>query len=149
LEPWAPCRETVANWAQSNPTFFIQYARARDQGYDVLGELALDEAVGAAADKDQVQKARLAWDARRWHLSKMLPKKYGDKLETKSEITGPGGGPLQMQMVLDVLLSPASLERLDAAEIESIRSAALKLAGPDNVVDADYEEVRASSEGAG
>ena len=46
-----------------------------------------------------------------------------------------------MQMVLDVLLSPASLERLDAVEIEALRSAALKLVAQDNVVEADYEEV--------
>jgi hypothetical protein len=38
-----------------------------------------------------VGKARLAWDARRRHLGKMMPKKHGDKVEAKPEISANGG----------------------------------------------------------
>ena len=109
---------------------------------DRLAEMAIDEATSVHL-AENVPAARLALDARRWYVSKIAPRRYGEKLEVKSqhELSGPNGGPIQHQVLLDVLLSPANLERLDAAEIESIRSAALKLAGPDNVVDADYEEV--------
>jgi hypothetical protein len=48
----------------------------------------------------------------------------------KVEHTGPGGGPLQAHVLLDVLLTPANLERLDDVEIAAIRSAAAKLALP-------------------
>jgi len=70
----------------------------------------------------------------------------------RHEVTGLGGGPIQHQVLLDVLLSPANLQRLDDAEIETIRSAALKLAGPapggSGVVDADYTDIT-PAQGAG
>jgi hypothetical protein len=59
----------------------------------------------------------------KFFVSKVAPKLWGDKLDIKQEISGPGGGPLQTHVLLDVLLTPANLERL-------IRSAAAKLALP-------------------
>ena len=47
---------------------------------------------GAVADK------RVRFDARRWYLSKLAPKRYGDKLST--EISGPDGGPVKAQIVI-------------------------------------------------
>jgi hypothetical protein len=38
---------------------------------------------------EHVQRSRLRLDARKWALSKMAPKKYGDKLELGG--TGEGG----------------------------------------------------------
>ena len=43
-------------------------------------------------DNARVQQARLMSDNRKWLLSKMLPKKYGDRVTT--EITGNDGGAL-------------------------------------------------------
>ncbi len=63
-----------------------------------------DEPVGSlesgATDSGAVQKQRLQVDTRKWLLSKMVPKKYGDKLQ--QELTGTDGGPVQV-----VTLTPA------------------------------------------
>jgi hypothetical protein len=66
----------------------------------------------------------------KFFVSKVAPKLWGDKLDIKQEISGPGGGPLQAHVLLDVLLTPANLERLTDLEVKSIRSAAAKLALP-------------------
>ena len=62
-----------------------QYARAMEQRADVI----FDQIIGIADNDDpdsDVQRDRLRVDARKWVVSKMLPKKYGDKQET--EISG-------------------------------------------------------------
>ena len=38
-----------------------------------------------------LQRSRLRVDTRKWLMSKIAPKRYGEKLQT--EISGPGGGP--------------------------------------------------------
>ena len=43
-------------------------------------------------DHDHVSRSRLRVDTRKWVLSKMLPKVYGDKLQH----TGDGGGPVTL-----------------------------------------------------
>jgi hypothetical protein len=40
-----------------------------------------------------VQRARLKVDTRKWLLSKLQPKKYGDKLDMN--VAGKDGGPIQ------------------------------------------------------
>mgnify|MGYP000426269079 FL=1 len=45
-------------------------------------------------DSTAVQRNRLRVDARKWLLSKMVPKKYGDKLV--QEHTGANGGAIQV-----------------------------------------------------
>lgn len=47
-------------------------------------EAAIDEARGGLLD---VQVARLEIDARKWLASKLLPKRYGDKLELDGGLT--------------------------------------------------------------
>ena len=56
--------------------------------------------------------------------------KYLGMSKEKVEHSGPGGGPLQVDVLLNVLLTPANLERLSDIEVQSIRSAAAKLALP-------------------
>jgi hypothetical protein len=34
----------------------------------------------------------IAFNVRRWSVSKIAPKRYGDKLETKTELTAPVAG---------------------------------------------------------
>lgn len=57
-----------------------RYARAREAGLDAEADRAIDEAIGA----QDAGLGRLALDARKWYLSKLLPKKYGDKLDVTS-----------------------------------------------------------------
>ncbi len=102
-----PAESTVRSWALDNVQgFAAKYARARELGYLRMA----DEMLGIADDglndwmerrrengetesvvnHEHITRSRLRFDARRWLLSKCLPKIYGDKLEH----TGPDGGPI-------------------------------------------------------
>ena len=85
---------TVLNWTKANPEFLTQYTRAREIGYLQLADAILnisDEIeIEAKYDGDGVRlelnatavaRNRLRVDTRKWMLSKMLPKIYGDKIE--------------------------------------------------------------------
>ena len=60
------------------PEYTNQYARALEIRADVLFDQIIDIADNPDQDAD-VQRDRLRVDARKWVVSKMLPKKYGDK----------------------------------------------------------------------
>ena len=95
-----PKPSTVCDWVIYNHEGFSeQYTHARqvqaeliadelftitdDESRDVSGELEIPNSVAT-------QRDRLRVDTRKWYLSKVLPKIYGDKVEH----TGPGGGPI-------------------------------------------------------
>lgn len=72
-----PTRSTVHKWLAENKLFSDQYARAKDNQADTLA----DEIMFIADNAEDVQKARLQVDTRKWIASKLKPKKYGDKLD--------------------------------------------------------------------
>lgn len=89
---------TILNWTRSNPDFLTQYTRAREVGYKLLAdeilEISDEKDVQVCYDgKDTtidlsptvIARNRLRVDTRKWMLSKMLPKIYGDKLELSSD----------------------------------------------------------------
>jgi hypothetical protein len=47
-------------------------------------------------DQEVIGRSRLRVDARKWLLAKMLPKKYGDKIQ--QEVSGPDGEPLVVEI---------------------------------------------------
>lgn len=90
----------VLYWTKHNPEFAKQYARAREIGYMLLADEILaisDEAEARAVtapdgesqevkfDATAVARNRLRVDTRKWMLSKMLPKLFGDKIEATIE----------------------------------------------------------------
>jgi hypothetical protein len=94
-----PDERTVRGWARDDyKGFFPKYARAREIGYlkvaDELLEIA-DDARNDWMDKhirgetirviddECVKRSQLRVETRKWLLSKMLPKVYGDKLQTE------------------------------------------------------------------
>lgn len=106
-DPEMPGIATVFRWLHAHETFREQYAHARecqaDTFADELTEIADDgrndwmqanggEDAGWKANGENVQRARLRVDTRKWIASKLKPKKYGDKIETTHQ--GPGGGPI-------------------------------------------------------
>lgn len=109
-----PDISTVMRWLdqdeRDNGPMREQYARSKSLGSeklaDELVEIADETAVKAvyngeevslALDNVAVQRNRLRIDTRKWVLSKLAPKKYGDR--TSTEISGPNGGPVQVQGV--------------------------------------------------
>jgi hypothetical protein len=57
-------------------------------------------------DSTAVARNRLRVDARKWVAAKLLPKKYGDKVQ--QEVSGPDGGPIEVQTVRVELVRAAN-----------------------------------------
>ena len=101
----------------SSSTFYIwledenkskQYARATELRAENIFEDILNIADNNTADiitslegertnNDVIQRSRLMVDARKWYLSKLNPKKYGDKIETTLE-----GGNKPIQTIVNL-----------------------------------------------
>lgn len=91
---------TVLDWTEANPEFGAHYAHTRARAYEMLADEIVgisdetaveakynDEDVTLALDATAVARNRLRVDTRKWMLSKMLPKVYGDKLELGGSLT--------------------------------------------------------------
>jgi hypothetical protein len=72
-----PTDTCVRQWAlDDREGFYSQYTRARDIGLDVRADRLEEKLTG----EPDTQRARLLFDHDRWYLSKMAPKRYGDKV---------------------------------------------------------------------
>jgi len=90
-----PSATTVFNWLldKDKQEFLEYYELARnEQAENLFDEILTIADFGSYKD---VQRARLRIDARKWYLSKVLPKKYGDKLDVMS-----GGKPLKANTIV-------------------------------------------------
>lgn len=113
-----PDKSTVFRWLAARDEFRDQYARAREvqveHWADEIVEIAddgtndwierqnSDGSTYEAVNSDHINRSRLRVDARKWLMSKLAPKKYGDKIT--QEVTGAGGGPVQLQRVERVVV---------------------------------------------
>lgn len=82
-----PSMATVCRWlADPEHSFREHYANARD----IQAEIFADEIVDIADDDEgDVQRAKLRVDARKWVVSKLLPKKYGDRMTHAGDAENP------------------------------------------------------------
>ena len=83
--------------------FSTQYTRARELGYHAMADETLEIAddgtndwtmrqnadgeSSLAVNSDHIQRSRLRVDTRKWMLSKVLPKIYGDKVQQDINLT--------------------------------------------------------------
>lgn len=88
-----PAYSSVMKWVSQNEKLAESYARAKSDGLEKMADELLEIADApvksldsGATDNGAVQKQRLQVDTRKWLLSKLAPKKYGDKLQT--EVSG-------------------------------------------------------------
>lgn len=105
-----PSTVTVYKWIGQYEAFANKYMRAREDQADTLADEIVriaDEAPPPDGETGKIDSAWIAWqrnriDARKWTASKMKPKKYGDKLETKTELSGT----LQIEEVRRLIVDP-------------------------------------------
>lgn len=83
-----PSEAAVRKWAKKEP-FGSKYTRAREAGFRVLAEQIVDISDNPDTDQGAVARDRLRVDSRKWLLSKMLPKEFGDKLEVSGDADRP------------------------------------------------------------
>lgn len=92
-----PSSSTFYQWLDNNIEKSKQYARATE----VRAEIIFDDIIAIAdentndtyiddngfekVNKDVIQRSRLRIDARKWVLSKLNPKKFGEKLDVTSD----------------------------------------------------------------
>jgi hypothetical protein len=96
LDEGMPDERTVYRWLDRDEAFRQQYARAREAQADAMVEDILEicddarndwmerrgeEDAGWVANGEHIQRSKLRVDARKWLMSKLAPKKYGDKLD--------------------------------------------------------------------
>lgn len=94
-----PDHSTVISWTLSNELFYNQYARAReiqaevmfdeileisDDGSNDLMTITKGNVSYNTEDREVTNRSKLRVDSRKWYLSKVLPKKFGDKVDVTS-----------------------------------------------------------------
>ena len=99
-----PSASTVFKWLRDIEAFSQQYARAKTAQAEVMAEELLDIAEDGRNDwievenkrgggthielnREAIERSRMRIDVRKWLMSKMMPKKYGDKLELSGDVT--------------------------------------------------------------
>lgn len=116
-DPKMPASSTIYLWLldENKKEFSENYDKARvaqaDHFFDELLEIADDSAedyvekeIGDGItvshyNSEHVNRSRLRVDTRKWYLSKVLPKKYGDKLDVTS-----GDKPIQNNTITFVTM---------------------------------------------
>lgn len=97
IEETMPAMSTIFKWLRENDQFSEQYARAKQESADAMAEEILDIADNGTNDWETIElengyekevinhevlaRSRLRVDTRKWLMSKMKPKKYGDKID--------------------------------------------------------------------
>lgn len=95
-----PAMSTIFRWLRDDKDFQEQYARACEERTEAFSEDILDIADDGTNDwmeinrngheswelnGEALQRSKLRVDTRKWIMSKMKPKKYGDKLDLTSD----------------------------------------------------------------
>jgi|TARA_R110000822_G_scaffold15457_13_gene53382 hypothetical protein len=115
-------KTTFLGWTKGTGGIPDQYAHAQEAMIHSIAEQIMaisDETPVTIVDQNgisrydsaAVQHQRLQVDSRKWLLSKMMPKVYGDK--NVQEITGPNGGPITLAALDLKNLSDEELESMD------------------------------------
>lgn len=94
-----PKKSTVYKWLKNVPEFAEMFARAKEAQMDLMAEELLEIADDGSNDlmtivkgdesyevenKEVTNRSRLRVDTRKWIMSKLAPRKYGDKLDITS-----------------------------------------------------------------
>ena len=86
-------RMTFYNWVDDEQKEIDRYMRAKEQGIEARFE-SIEEDYNEEPQRDPetgkidsawVQLQRLKIDSKKWELSKLAPKKYGDKIDVTSK----------------------------------------------------------------
>jgi len=116
--PVAP--STIIMWVQRNdlaPGFAEQYARARKTQAELLADELLS--IADSADAESYNAARLRVDTRKWILSKVLPKVYGDATMLKHADADGNTLKVEVTRVSDAPRQLTPVKLLEAAKDDS------------------------------
>lgn len=111
-----PGETTVRSWALSHVWFRDKYARAMALRVEKMAEEIVEISddgtndwieyqdfrgrTKIGPDTDHIRRSELRVQTRKWIMSKLAPKKWGDKVEH----LGPDGGPIKFEHAVQVVL---------------------------------------------
>lgn len=87
-----PSRRAIFNWLKDNDEFRERYEVARlmqveywaheiiEIADDISGDFIINEHGERVVDHENINRARLKIDARKWLMSKLHPRRYGDRV---------------------------------------------------------------------
>lgn len=100
-EETMPDKSTFYRWLQKRHELRDRYAKAKEDGCDALFEELMDIADDGSNDwmetndpdnpgwrfnGEHYQRSRLRVDTRKWALSKLKPKRYGERIELVNQV---------------------------------------------------------------
>lgn len=98
---------TFLGWVEADPKLAEQYAHARaillehlSEDLQEIADAPVGSTITGATDAGAVAKQRLQVDTRKWLLSKLAPKKYGDKMQ----LSGDAENPIAIQKIERVIV---------------------------------------------
>lgn len=92
-----PAQSTFYEWVENDENFAKRYARACERRADKIAEdimticdataddIIIDIEGNQITNHNVIQRDKLRVDTRKWLLSKLVPKKYGDKLDVTTD----------------------------------------------------------------
>jgi hypothetical protein len=89
-------RSTIFRWTQRDPEFGASFQEARIFQAHALSEQNISIADASKPETAQVDRLRV--DTRKWFVSKIAPRIYGERIV--NEITGEDGAPIQIDRAL-------------------------------------------------
>ena len=123
---------TFLDWVRADDLFAEQYARAREAGLHCMAqqiiEISDEQEIEARYNGEDVKldlsatavaRNRLRVDSRKWLLSKMMPKVYGDKMT----LAGDPEAPLSQSATPEVI---AALAEMTPEQLRALASKSLK-----------------------
>ena len=96
-EDWTPNADTWYRWLYKHEGLSDRYARAKSFQSEREADIILD--IADTASNQDYQVARLRVDARKWVASKLLPNKYGDKIQIDHSSTDGTMKPTVIELV--------------------------------------------------
>jgi hypothetical protein len=105
-----PAAATFIGWCHKNPALAEHYARARATQMQMMSEQIVE--IADSTDAANVNVARLQVETRKWLMSKLAPKQFGDRVT----LAGDADAPLMIAWAGDDM--PAMIE-VQAQDITS------------------------------
>ena len=97
--PGMPSRVSIIRLLKVDEEFNQHYLLAKEMQADAIFDRHFKRAVLERDPMKQTDASeRLAFEAAKWALGKLAPKKYGDKIQ--NEVTGADGAPLPVMIYL-------------------------------------------------
>lgn len=84
-QPGKPHFTTVYDWLEADESMNLRFARAREDGHDIIADKCIELADTVPGDQTEVAWRRLQIETRLKLLAKWNPKKYGDRVDLGHE----------------------------------------------------------------